>query len=70
MTFSMSPTSPSTKINMEDEVIIIWHFSTFYSFLLFQGGGRESSSQVFERSGGGKSCRQEEAAKICKYSST
>ena len=66
MTFSMSPTSPSTKINMEDEVGIIWIFLHFI-FLLFQGGGRESSSQVFERSGGGKSSRKVEAAEICEY---
>ena len=66
----MSPMSPSTKINMENEVNIIFHFSTFYIFLLFQGRGRESSSQVYEGSGGGKSSRKEEAAKICKYSST
>ena len=35
MTFSMSPTSPSTKINMEDEVGIILIF-TLYIFFYFK----------------------------------
>ena len=63
MTFSMSPMSPSTKIDMKDEV---GRFKVVFLIHLCPLGRRgESSSEVTERSGGGESSREKEAAEIC-----